>query len=96
MMKACTERVRDRDDAAELIRKFNVNWDIILDETSKQTKIGVAAFPILLFDFLTELKESYKVDVPKRVIKELVIIAEKRIEELRKEDKLIRVTKYKK
>ena len=95
MMKACTEREKDRDDAAELIRKFNINWDIILDESSKQTKIGVAAFPILLYDFLTELKENYKVDISKRVIKELVIIAEKRIEELRKKDKLIKVTKYK-
>ena len=94
-MKACAEREKDRDDEAELIRKFNVNWGIILDETSRQTKIGVAAFPILLFDFLTELKENYKVDAPKRVIKELIIISEKRIEELRKKDKLIRVTKYK-
>ena len=96
MMKACTEREKDRDDAAELIRKFNINWNTILDESSKQTKIGIAAFPILLFDFLTELKENYKVDAPKNVIKELIIIAEKRIEELRKKDKLIRVTKYKK
>ena len=96
MMKACTEREKDRDDAAELVRKFNINWDIILDESSKQTKIGIAAFPIMLYDFLTELKENYKVDISKRVIKELVIIAEKRIEELKKKDKLIKVTKYKK
>src|SRR3989344_6646332 len=83
MMKGCTERERDRDDAAELIKKVNINWNIILDESSRQTKIGIAAFPILLYDFLTELKENYKIDVP-----------EKRIEELRKKDKLIRVTKY--
>ena len=94
MMKGCTERERDRDDAAELIRKFNINWDIILDESSRQTKIGIAAFPILLYDFLTELKENYKIDVPKKITKELIIMAEKRIEELRKKDKLIRVTKY--
>src|SRR3989338_8822839 len=64
MMKGCTERERDRDDAVELIRKFNINWDIILDESSRQTKIGIAAFPILLYDFLTELKENYKIEVP--------------------------------
>ncbi len=96
MMKACTEREKDRDDAAELIKKINIDWDIILDESSKQTKIGVAAFPILLFDFLTELKEEYKAEVPKKIVKNLVIIAEKRIEELKNQDKLIRVTKYKK
>ena len=95
MMKACTEREKDRDDAAELIRKFNIDWGIVLDETPKQTKIGIAAFPILLYDFLIELKDNYKVDVPKTVIKELVVIAEKRIEELKKKDQLTKVTKYK-
>ena len=96
MMKSCTERERDRDDAAELIRKFNINWNIILNETSKQTIIGVAAFPILLYGFLTELKNNYKVDVPQKITKELLIIAEKRIEELKKNDQLIKVTRYKK
>lgn len=96
MMKGCTERERDRDDAAELIRKFNINWYVIVSETSKQTKIGVAAFPLLLYDFLTELKDNFKVDVPKNITKELLVIAEKRIEELKKKDKLIKVTKYKK
>ena len=95
MMKACTEREKDRDDAAELIRKFNINWNIILNETSKQTKIGIAAFPLLLYDFFTELKENYKIDIPKKVTKELRIIAEKRLEEFKKKDRLIKVTKYK-
>ena len=96
MMKSCTEREKDRDDAAELIRKFNINWNIILDETPKQTKIGIAAFPILLYDFLTELRDNFKVDVPKNITKELLVIAEKRLEELKKRDQLIKVTKYKK
>ena len=96
LMKGCTEREKDRDDAAELIRNFNINWDIVLDETSKQTRIGIAAFPILLYDFLIEIKDNYKVDVPKTVIKELIVIAEKRIEELNKKDRLIKVTKYRK
>ena len=96
MMKGCTEREKDRDDAAELIRKFNINWDIVLDETSKQTKIGIAAFPILLYDFLIEIKDNYKVDVPKTVIKELIVIAEKRIEELKKKGQLIKTTRYRK
>ena len=95
MMKACTEREKDRDDAAELIRKFNINWSIIVNETSKQTKIGIAAFPILLYDFLTELRDNFKVDVPKNITKELLVIAEKRLEELKKKDQLIKITKYK-
>ena len=96
MMKGCTEREKDRDDAAELINKLNINWNIILDETSKQTKIGIAAFPLLLYDFLMELKENYKVDIPKNITKELLIIAEKSIEELKNKGNLIKITKYKK
>ncbi|MBI2657203.1 nucleotidyltransferase [Candidatus Woesearchaeota archaeon] len=96
MMKGCTERERDRDDAAELIRKFNINWSVILDEVSKQAKIGIAAFPILLYDFLTELRDDFKVDIPKNITKQLLAIAEKRIEELKKKGELIKVTKYKK
>lgn len=96
MMKACTERDKDRDDAAELTKKFNINWDTLLDESSKQIKIGIAAFPLLLFDFLSELVENYKVEVPRKVVKELIVIAEKRLEELKKQDKLTKVTKFKK
>jgi len=95
MMKGCTERERDRDDAAELVRRFNIDWNIVISEASKQTKIGIAAFPLLIYDFLTELKENFKVDIPKSVVKELIAIAGKRIEELKKQDKLIKVTKYK-
>ena len=96
MMKGCTEREKDRDDAAELIKKFNINWDIIKNETLIQTKIGVAAFPLLLYDFLTELKDNYKVDVPKDILKHLIEVAEKIIKELKKKDSLVKVTKYKK
>ena len=95
MMKGCTERERDRDDAAELVRKFNIDWNVVINETSQQTKIGIAAFPLLIYDFLTELGQNYKLDIPKNISKELISIAEKRIEELKKKGKLIRVTKYK-
>ena len=95
MMKGCTERAKDVDDAAELIKKININWNIILDETSKQNKIGIAAFPLLLYDFLTELKDKYKVEIPKNILKELIVIAEKSIKELKKSGRLIKVTKYK-
>jgi len=94
MMKGCTERLRDRDDAAELIKKFNIDWNVIIGETSNQTKIGMLAFPLLLYEFLTELRENYKVDVPKEITKKLLVIAEKQFKELKKRDQLIKVTKY--
>jgi len=95
MMKGCTDRERDRDDAAELIKRVNIDWKVIISETSAQTKIGMVAFPLLLYDFLTELKENKKIEVPKEITKELLIIAEKQFKELKKKGQLIKVTKYK-
>jgi len=95
MMKGCTEREKDRDDAAELIKRFNINWDVIISETGKQAKIGLATFPLLLYDFLAELRDNYKVDIPKEIMKGLIAIAEREIVELKKKDNLVRVTKYK-
>mgnify|MGYP001609976331 FL=1 len=96
MMKGCTEREKDRDDAAELIKRFNINWNVILSEMSSQAKIGMAAFPLLLYDFLNELRENYKIDVPKGITKELLSTAEKQFKELKKKGKLTTATKYKK
>ncbi len=95
MMKGCTEREKDRDDASEIIKRFNINWNIILGEVEKQAKIGIVAFPLLLYEFLTELRENYKLDVPKNITDELIKIAEKMLKELRKKGQLIKVTKYK-
>ena len=95
MMKGCTERARDRDDAAELIKTVNINWNIIISEISNQAKIGMIAFPLLLYDFLTELKENYKIDAPKEITKELLVTAEKQFKELKKKGQLIKVKKYK-
>ncbi|MBI2655230.1 nucleotidyltransferase [Candidatus Woesearchaeota archaeon] len=94
MMKGCTERLRDRDDAAELVKRVNIDWKVIISETSAQTKIGMVAFPLLLYEFLTELKENYKIDVPKDITKELLAIAEKQFKELKKKGQLVKVTKY--
>ena len=78
------------------MRKFKIDWNIVINETAEQTKIGIAAFPILLYDFLTELRDNFKSDIPKNITKELLVIAEKKLEELKKKDQLIKVTKYKK
>ena len=54
------------------------------------------AFPLLIYDFLTELKENYKIDVPKEITKKLLAIAERQFKELKKKDQLVKVTQYKK
>jgi len=68
LMKSATERKKDKIDALSLIEKFNINWDIIVEESINQTKLERELFPVFLYDFLTELKEDLKADIPKEVI----------------------------
>lgn len=101
LMKSTTERVGDREDGKNLVEKYKINWDIILNESLKQTEIGDSIFPVFLYDFLVELKEDLKVDIPKEVILKIMKIAEKiSIASLstckaKKKGKLIKEEKYK-
>jgi len=81
LMKSATEREKDRADALSLINKFNIKWNIIIEESINQTKIGKHLFPVFLFDFLYELKEDLKADIPKDVIDKIRKISENMLEE---------------
>ena len=94
LMKCTTEREGDRNDAQSLIEKFKIDWNIIIEESLKQTKIGGIVFPVFLYDFLLELKEDLKVDIPKDVILKIMKIAENEIIRASKEGKLIKEEKY--
>ncbi len=94
MFKCATERERDRDDALELIKKFNINWNIIIEEGIAQTKIGGDVYPVYLFDFLSELKEDLKADIPAEVIKKIRKIGEEIMVKKIKSGKSVRVAKF--
>lgn len=94
MFKCATEREKDRDDALELTRKFNINWNIIIQESIAQTKIGGDIYPIYLFDFLTELKEDLKADIPSEVIKKIRQIGEEIMVKRIKSGKSVKVAKF--
>ena len=76
LLKSATEREKDRLDALNLLKKFDINWSIIIEESIHQTKIGELLFPVFLYDFLYELKEDLKADIPKKVLDEIRKISE--------------------
>lgn len=80
LLKCATERAGDRADALELIKKFSINWNIVIKESLEQTKLGENIFPVYLYDFLLELKEDLKAEIPSSVIKELLKISERELE----------------
>jgi len=76
LLKSATEREKDKYDALSLIEKFNINWDFIIQESINQTKLESYLFPVFLFDFLYELKEDLKADIPKDVLDKIRKIGE--------------------
>ncbi len=68
LLKCATERAGDRIDAAEIIKARNINWKTIIEESINQTKLGSHLFPVYLFDFLYELKEDLKANIPNDII----------------------------
>lgn len=90
LLKCATERAGDRLDAAELIRKYNINWNIIVEEAEKQSQPGKGIFSVFLYDFLMELKEDLNVEVPKEILNKLMSIGERAILKAIKEGNLVR------
>jgi len=77
LLKSATERKKDRDDASEIIRKANIKWDIIIKEAFHQTELNKPLFVVFLYDFLLELKEDFKAEIPDNILKELLKMSEK-------------------
>ncbi|MBU2639141.1 MAG: nucleotidyltransferase [Nanoarchaeota archaeon] len=80
LFKCATERAGDRIDAINILKKFNINWNIIIEEAINQTKLESYLFPVFLYDFLEELKEDFKADIPREVLKKLREISEEMLE----------------
>jgi predicted nucleotidyltransferase len=96
LLKCATEREKDREDAAELIKRFNIDWSTIIKESLRQTEIGGDIFPVFLFDFLLELKQKFKADIPEKILEEIREIGEKEMIKAIRSGRHIKVKKYKK
>lgn len=84
LLKCATERAGDRQDAKELIERYNIKWDVVIKEAENQSKIGGDLFVVYLFDFIEELKEDFGADIPREVIKKVMKIGEKAMIDLMK------------
>jgi len=93
LLKCATERAGDRLDAAELSRRGEINWEIIIGESIVQMNIIGDIIPLSLYDFLMELREDLKVNIPDDVIKKIEKIAYSETKKKIKEGKHIKVRK---
>ena len=89
LLKSATERAKDREDAFEIIKNYNVRWNTIIEEAMHQTELEKPLFVVFLYEFLLELKEDFKADVPDNVLKTLLKMSEKEmIKRLKKKKNL--------
>lgn len=96
LLKCATERAGDRADAAEIIKRTNVNWNIIIDESVQQMKIIGDVIPLSLYDFMCELKEDLKIDISQEIIDKLGDIAEHHLSEKLKSGDTVKTIYFKK
>lgn len=82
LMKSATEREKDLDDAKSIIDNNKINWNIILEETKNQIKLGKKRAALDLGIFLENL-ETKGIDIPKDFSEELFKIFEKQVKEER-------------
>ena len=95
ILKCATDRAGDRLDAANIVKNTNIKWNILFEEAINQMNLVGDAIPLNLYEFLLELKEDLKIDIPESLIKKLEIECEKILTEKLKEGKTVKVTKYK-
>ena len=76
LFKCATERAGDRIDASNIIKNFKIKWNVIIEEALNQTKLESYLFPVYLYDFLEELKEDFKADIPNEVLRKIRKISE--------------------
>lgn len=96
ILKCATDRAGDRIDAASIIKNTNVDWDILLKESVNQMTLVGDVIPLSLYQFLLELKEDLKVEIPDDFIKKLETECEEILIKKLKQGNTVKVTKYKK
>ncbi|MBI2452473.1 nucleotidyltransferase [Candidatus Pacearchaeota archaeon] len=77
LFKSMADRESDRIDVSDIIKKMNLNWSVILEETELQTKNSEYFFSAFLYNFLLGLKEDFKTEIPREFTKKLEKLTEK-------------------
>ncbi|MBU4493112.1 MAG: hypothetical protein KKA61_01980 [Nanoarchaeota archaeon] len=84
LMKCATDRLKDMDDARNIINNTKIDWDLIIEEAKKQISLGQDRAAFDLGCFLEDLKEKMKVNIPKETLDKLFKIVQKQAAEKQK------------
>ncbi|MEK6891592.1 MAG: DUF6036 family nucleotidyltransferase [Nanoarchaeota archaeon] len=95
ILKCATDRAGDRLDAGSIIKNTNINWNILVEESINQMNLVGDVIPLSLYEFVFELKEDLKIEIPDEFIKKLEIKCDNILNERLKKGTTVRVTKFK-
>jgi len=87
LMKCATDRLKDKDDARNIINSIKINWDLVINEAKNQIALGKGMAAFELGEFLEYLKTKMKVDIPQQVLDGLFGIVEKQAKNKRSKHK---------
>lgn len=81
LMKCATDREKDKEDVTAILKNKRIDWKIIIEEIKNQVSLGKETAILELGRFLEELRNLYKIDIPKSVLDELWLLLKKQAED---------------
>ncbi|HLC84634.1 MAG TPA: hypothetical protein VJH22_02470 [Candidatus Nanoarchaeia archaeon] len=80
LMKCATDRLKDKDDARNIIQSRQIRWDILIKEAQNQIILGRETAVFDLGEFLEHLKEEMNIAIPQAVLNTLFEYVERQAE----------------
>lgn len=87
IMKSVTSRAKDLDDIVAIVNKSHVNWDVIVEESKEQVKLGNETAIIGLGEKLEKLINQKTIQVPKTISDKIWKLFNKQVKDKTKRSK---------
>ncbi|MBI4451270.1 hypothetical protein HY642_04815 [Candidatus Woesearchaeota archaeon] len=81
LMKCATDRLKDKDDARQIILNTAINWNIIIEEAKNHVRLGRHDAVFCLGEFLEDLKKTLKERIPDEVMETLWTLVQRQAAE---------------
>jgi len=79
MMKSATRRIKDEDDIVRIAQGSEINWEILIEESQEQVKLGKERAVLDLISLLEKLNKTHKMKIPKKLIDRLYKLFNKQV-----------------
>ncbi|MBU3896798.1 MAG: hypothetical protein KJ697_02600 [Nanoarchaeota archaeon] len=85
LMKCATDRIKDLDDARNIINGREIDWKLIIEEAKNQIKLGKVRAVFDLGCFVEKLEKEFKMTALKKIVDEIWDLVSEEAEEKKQE-----------